>query len=442
MSTINLLTFNFICFEFADQTVSKQPGSTQILWKLINFTNINMEPATPSTPSTQEPTSAKKLTDVNTDCLEKMFKYLSFEELLNVADSNKHLREAAELVYKMKYSRKKLILSIYNGALRLVSHHIDENSISIRTLKMCLQLLRCFGHLIPNIAIKDVPQKLQEKSLVGFGRAMTYFNEYCSNSFITIEICADLKELLHQEGPYLKLRNIEVYGYDLPTNVLNQLFPNMLNLTMNYVGNCFKDGKCIAVDFENVEKYIPYMEHLEINIDYRETRYCIRTRRQIKNRFRKGILKNIKKFGEIRRENPETRLPFDHLEEFNLHMSFYDDDEKIFSFFSKYTTVLKLKLSFHYTNWNERYQITDNVINIPKLAITFPLVKEIDFRCCKFTADGIEQLINQFKALEKFSVYLEQGSEYHDIEKSLRSEWQGSVEAIGNRYECEFHRNP
>lgn len=395
-----------------------------------------MESAPSSSSSTQKQTSTKKINDVNHDCLENSLKYLSFEELLNVADSNQHLRESAELMYKINYSRKHLI--IYNGEPRLVSHYINENTISIYTLKMVLQTLRCFGRLAPNIDIRDVPQEYGKKNLIRLGQIMKYVNDYCPKSFITIRICTDLKGLLHQnQGPFLKIENIEVYEYNLTTSVLNQLFPNMLHLTMNYGGTFFEDGRCTA----DVEKYIPYLKHLEIITDYFGARYCIRTRRQTKHKFQRIILKNIKRFGEIRSEFPETRLPFDHLEELHLHISFFDDD-KFFSFFRKYSTVLKLKLSLRYKSSIKNYRIADNVINIPKLATTFSSLKEIDLRCCNFTANGINQLINQFKALEKFCVHFENHSEYIDVENRLRSEWQGSMVAIENRYECEFHRKP
>lgn len=51
-----------------------------------------------------ESVSVTKITDVDLYCLEKIFQYLSLGDLLNVADSNTHLKAAAELVFKFRYA--------------------------------------------------------------------------------------------------------------------------------------------------------------------------------------------------------------------------------------------------------------------------------------------------------------------------------------------------
>lgn len=90
-------------------------------------------------------------------------KFLSLDELLNLADSNKHLRKSATTTYEKSYSRHNLtICDEYKGVEPIVggSHDIEENTISIHSLEMGLRFLRCFGRLTPrpNIVIKDVRQ--------------------------------------------------------------------------------------------------------------------------------------------------------------------------------------------------------------------------------------------------------------------------------------------
>lgn len=46
-----------------------------------------------------------QITDLNIDCLEKIFKHLDCIDIFNVADSNARLREAAKLVYRIKYGK-------------------------------------------------------------------------------------------------------------------------------------------------------------------------------------------------------------------------------------------------------------------------------------------------------------------------------------------------
>lgn len=48
-------------------------------------------------------TTEKKLTDLNVDCLEQVFLYLSLKDLLNIVHANKQLKPAAELVFARKF---------------------------------------------------------------------------------------------------------------------------------------------------------------------------------------------------------------------------------------------------------------------------------------------------------------------------------------------------
>lgn len=88
------------------------------------------------------------LTDLNLDCLETDFEYLGFSDLLNLADTNKRIRRATELVFIRKYQHKKLII---NDCLHDGQIYITDNSIEIHNIKPCLQILRCFGPFITAI---------------------------------------------------------------------------------------------------------------------------------------------------------------------------------------------------------------------------------------------------------------------------------------------------
>lgn len=50
-----------------------------------------------------------KITALNTDCLEIIFDYLVFNDLINVADTCKHFYSAVCIVYKKKYFNMKPI---------------------------------------------------------------------------------------------------------------------------------------------------------------------------------------------------------------------------------------------------------------------------------------------------------------------------------------------
>lgn len=74
-----------------------------------------------------------KITDVNNDCLEKIFLFLDFDEFINIAHTNKQLKmkTAADMAFAPKFAKKKLCLEIkfkYRGQSKLT---IDETGIKV-----------------------------------------------------------------------------------------------------------------------------------------------------------------------------------------------------------------------------------------------------------------------------------------------------------------------
>lgn len=122
-----------------------------------------------------------KITDLNIDFLEKIFKHLNLGDLLNVADSNKQLKKAADGVFSSKYgSRKVTILPHKNGGI------YDRTYIYLYTWKGSYQLLRCFGNLISHLHI-ELPTNLcmqftkysHETFAKNFKHLFAYVTEYC-----------------------------------------------------------------------------------------------------------------------------------------------------------------------------------------------------------------------------------------------------------------------
>lgn len=55
--------------------------------------------------------STVNLTSINDDCKLEIFKYLEFEDLINVAETSKQLHTAAEDIFKRKYGGGRLAIS-------------------------------------------------------------------------------------------------------------------------------------------------------------------------------------------------------------------------------------------------------------------------------------------------------------------------------------------
>lgn len=105
------------------------------------------------------PSTETKITDLNYDCLEKVFRLLSLDDLLNVADCNNHLRIAAESTYSYKYGKKKLRI-IYpwrpmkEDAIRKFGN-LEPVSITIGYWKKCHKILRCFKHFMRKVELME-----------------------------------------------------------------------------------------------------------------------------------------------------------------------------------------------------------------------------------------------------------------------------------------------
>lgn len=128
--------------------------------------------------------SETRLTDLNVDCIEHIFQYLEFEDLLNAADSNLYLKNVASSIYKQRYSRRKVIvrndLDCWCLFRSKKKFKVGRNSITIRNTALSLRLLHCFGGLISEIRVKEhVDQQI-----------MAEIKENCSKSLREVTIDA------------------------------------------------------------------------------------------------------------------------------------------------------------------------------------------------------------------------------------------------------------
>lgn len=83
-----------------------------------------------------------KIMDLNIDCQETIFRHLDYVELYNVADSNARLREAAKLVYRIKYGRMPVRIG-EKGYENVVAYPPN--------LKITFKLLRYFENSISHV---------------------------------------------------------------------------------------------------------------------------------------------------------------------------------------------------------------------------------------------------------------------------------------------------
>lgn len=92
------------------------------------------------------------LMDINFDCLVHIFEKLSLTNLLNHVDFNKLQDQAAALAFSSRH-KKKLVTLQGIGLNRIERICESEDEIVMKDLRVCLQFLRCFGHLITKLNV-------------------------------------------------------------------------------------------------------------------------------------------------------------------------------------------------------------------------------------------------------------------------------------------------
>lgn len=173
-----------------------------------------------------------KVTNLDDDCLEFLFSYLDWVDLLNVADSSSIFHTAVCLVFKRKYHKSKLII---NGNKPTATRKCD--SIIVWKPVMALKLLRNFGHLIwdLHLGFRFFPSKI-------VAAITRYLAQYCSKSLYSLSLCGNSTKIPFEciDNVFINLEMLRVdlckFKNDL---MLGQIFPNLrvLNLGENWYEN-------------------------------------------------------------------------------------------------------------------------------------------------------------------------------------------------------------
>lgn len=105
----------------------------------------------PSEPLLDQLMQTTKITDLNDDCLERIFMLLDVENLLNVKLANKWLGPAADIVYKRKFGTYSVCLySVHNTQIHpgLLRQSSAKTTISILPVSKCVfNLCAALAHI-------------------------------------------------------------------------------------------------------------------------------------------------------------------------------------------------------------------------------------------------------------------------------------------------------
>lgn len=180
---------------------------------------------------TANPPQPMKIIDLSDDCLRKIFEYLDFENLFNVAISNEWLRPAANDLVKRKYGNYPVRISGFDlhpiFTQNQMSYECTE-IIDVIGLKSCLQYLRCFGSSITKLSIQHI-KCYNEWRTKRCHHVYQHIKKYCNGSSLELTFI-DMPNILFGlcKQPMKNVVSVGLVNCDLKKLLLfDEWFPNM-----------------------------------------------------------------------------------------------------------------------------------------------------------------------------------------------------------------------
>lgn len=295
-----------------------------------------------------------QFTDIDNLCLEKLLKYLNLFDLLNIADTNKRLKEVAELVFRHKHCKKiDLDISTFLKSLGLYQCEFwNEDQNKACSLKATLQFIRCFGHLFTKFEIRYT------NSCSKSGIISRYVYKFCSESLVKIKFDgikeSDFDDI---DRPFSRVEDVEFCDCRIGKNLsqLHRWFPKMRRL--NLICSELAEPIYIVTHF-------PYLENLILS-GYSEA-------------------KNVRNIAVALRLNPQLK---------RLELGPFFEDAK----FLQYISIHLQNLESMKISWN-----LDSIYNLKNTEIAFKNVKE--FTLCLYGKSPLPTLPFSFEQLEGFTL--------------------------------------
>lgn len=416
---------------------------------------LNIENQQSKRKKNEESSSEININDVIQECLEGIFMYLHFEDLVNVADVSKYFRNCAYLPFSRKYSRKIIEIPAFPYDKR--HSYVRRPDIKITHFRFALRTIRCFGHLITQINMTFI-----DRGHINITRNNSYIlhhmNEYCSESLVKLSMLTiDDSHIDSLEKPFLKVEEFKIER-SFNFNRLNELFPNVRRLSFSR-----------AYDISCISKYFPQLEHLKINVNAGKMKECdgftaaLRFNPQLRSlsiNCSKGYnliktvqpylqsieildlhidlcskeilemihLPNLLEF-KLNLYEPRSRslrnIPFlcNRLKEFTIGGKLIEI-EQFYMFINEHSTIEKL-------TFNYKTKFINDLIDKEQLIKSLPLLREISFLptdiCLGniFTCmsiDFIIKLLENFKSVQRCIFYCQDSED--SIKLKCGNEWK------------------
>lgn len=166
--------------------------------------------------------TTKKLTDINDDCLEHIFLYLSIKDLVNIAYTSKQLKPAAELAFSRNFGMKEMKIGESWKSRGRGSVYIYEYKQRF-SRDQFYRFMYSFGHLMLKVELSRFTKSL-----------MKDVNQFCCKSITDLKLVA--MDLHRMKEPFHAAETVFLYNVTTNwfCNPLNKLFPNARTLNIEF----------------------------------------------------------------------------------------------------------------------------------------------------------------------------------------------------------------
>lgn len=403
--------------------------------------------------------------DINIDCQERIFEYLNLVDLLNIADSSKQFKTAANLVFARKYENELVNVGLFQPQ-RNQNQPTQEEIGRILYAKTCLQLIRNFGHRITALKLEPIKDTSQEDLFSSvFKCAINYIKEYCTELLTEIHIRQCPEGYYKYLKPLQNVQTVEIdsFGFEgLSKDTLNILFPKLHRLvyidfdqSLGMIENHFPHLEQLGVRrgrgsnitpwdnvslnvFElnpqlrrldyfdigsdaNVLRSIENLQYLEMLYLMWDTKYATVANNFNGETFHFPTVKTFKIFfmnsdGEYI-SMPAIPFTFSQLEQCSISLK-TSSLNKLYRFFDRSPTILKLKLSLNV-----------NFLDLQKIANVLPSLVEfkVDSNAVFLKEDVIE-FVDALPSLKKACIATFFDSDFEELKELLGNRWHTSFD--------------
>lgn len=335
-----------------------------------------------------------KITGMNDDCLEHIFKQLKLIDLLNVADSRKSLKDGIDQAFRSKYGKCHVHINI---GVRRMEIYEDKNTIEIYDFGSSLKFLRCFGKFTSALKIHNTMYaRGQQKRRRELDR---YMNEHCTETLKKLTISDALKcAIAGVKQPFTNVEKLRIDGrLGRKLSNFNRWFPKLKHLKL--YTRSVTDSQCIEV-------HLPHLKSLGIDKFYgfqlENILNCFRLNSQLQTlRIKKLYTPNVLK-------SASEELP--HLEKLYVESaSCFDDMNEI----------------IHFKNV-KKFGLGDRLPS--KIPLSFRKIEHFSLKLIYYTYDlssnqAIKQFISTHQSIKTMDIKFRFKYKTDDIKKELMKTW-------------------